>query len=164
MKDAGAEAQAGMRQLADSSLMRLRNWDLSPAQVTALMKSGQVQRSISFPSPVSGVVTEKKALQGMRFMPGEMLYQVTDLSSVWVIADLSEQDIGSVKTGAAGQGHRHGLPERGVQRPHHLHLPHAEGRHPQRARACGTGQPGRSGSSRRCSRRWSWPWVARRRC
>ena len=30
MKDAGAEAQAGMRQLADSSLARLRNWDLSP--------------------------------------------------------------------------------------------------------------------------------------
>ena len=100
MKDAGAEAQAGMRQLADSSLARLRNWDLSPSQVTALMKSGQPQRTISFPSPVSGVVSEKKALQGMRFMPGEMLYQVTDLSSVWVIADLSEQDIGMVKSGA----------------------------------------------------------------
>ncbi|MDO9286239.1 MAG: efflux RND transporter periplasmic adaptor subunit [Aquabacterium sp.] len=100
MKDAGADAQAGMRQLADSSLARLRNWDLSPAQVTALMKSGQPQRTISFPSPVSGIVSEKKALQGMRFMPGEMLYQVTDLSSVWVIADLSEQDIGLVKSGA----------------------------------------------------------------
>jgi len=36
----------------------------------------------------------------MRFMPGEMLYQVTDLSSVWVIADVSEQDIGLVKVGA----------------------------------------------------------------
>ncbi len=101
MKDAGPEAQGGMSQLAEASLMRLRNWDLSPAQVSALTKSGQPQRSITFPSPVSGVVTEKKALQGMRFMPGEMLYQVTDLSSVWVIADLSEQDIGLVKIGAA---------------------------------------------------------------
>ena len=100
MKDAGSDAQASMRQLADSSLARLRNWDLSPSQVTALMKSGQPQRTISFPSPVSGIVSEKKALQGMRFMPGEMLYQVTDLSSVWVIADLSEQDIGLVKSGA----------------------------------------------------------------
>ncbi len=100
MKDAGADAQAGMRQLAGSSLARLRNWDLSPSQVTALVKSGQPQRTISFPSPVSGVVSEKKALQGMRFMPGEMLYQVTDLTSVWVIADLSEQDIGLVKSGA----------------------------------------------------------------
>jgi hypothetical protein len=103
-----------MRQLADSSLMRLRNWDLSPAQVTALMKSGQPQRTISFPSPVSGVVTEKKALQGMRFMPGEMLYQVTDLSSVWVIADLSEQDIGWSRPGPKA-GHHHGLPERGLR-------------------------------------------------
>jgi Cu(I)/Ag(I) efflux system membrane fusion protein len=100
MKDAGAQAQAGMGQLAESSLARLRNWDLSPGQVSALAKSGQVQRSIAFPSPVSGVVTEKKVLQGMRFMPGELLYQVTDLSSVWVIADLAEQDIGLVKLGA----------------------------------------------------------------
>jgi Cu(I)/Ag(I) efflux system membrane fusion protein len=100
MKDASAEAQGGMKQLAESSLTRLRNWDLSPDQVAALMKSGQTQRTITFPSPVSGVVTEKKALQGMRFMPGEMLYQVTDLSSVWVIADVFEQDIGLVKPGS----------------------------------------------------------------
>jgi Cu(I)/Ag(I) efflux system membrane fusion protein len=103
MKEAGTDAQAGMQQLAESSLTRLRNWDLSPQQVTALMQSGQVQRSVSFPSPVAGIVTEKKALQGMRFMPGEMLYQVTDLSSVWVIADLSEQDIGLVRSGAAAR-------------------------------------------------------------
>jgi Cu(I)/Ag(I) efflux system membrane fusion protein len=49
---------------------------------------------------VSGIVTEKKAVQGMRFMPGEVLYQVSDLSAVWVVADMSEQDIGLVKTGA----------------------------------------------------------------
>jgi multidrug efflux pump subunit AcrA (membrane-fusion protein)/Cu/Ag efflux protein CusF len=100
MKDAGPEAQAGMKQLAESSLTRLRNWGLSPGQVTALMNSGQSQRTISYPSPVSGVVTEKKALQGMRFMPGDMLYQVTDLSAVWVIADVFEQDIGAIRPGA----------------------------------------------------------------
>ncbi len=100
MKDAGPEAQAGMRQLAESSLARLRNWDLSPTQIAALMKTGQAQRTITFPSPVSGVVTERKALQGMRFMPGDQLYQVTDLSSVWVVADVAEQDIGLVETGA----------------------------------------------------------------
>ncbi|MDE1948497.1 MAG: efflux RND transporter periplasmic adaptor subunit [Burkholderiales bacterium] len=100
MKDAGGQALDGMRQLAESSLTRLRNWDLSPGQIAALIKTGQAQRTLTFASPVSGVVTEKKALQGMRFMPGDMLYQVTDLSSVWVIADVSEQDIGLVKTGA----------------------------------------------------------------
>ena len=100
MGAAGGEALAGMKQLAESSLARLRNWDLSPEQIAALVKTGEVRRTITFRSPVSGIVTEKKALQGMRFMPGEALYQVTDLSSVWVLADVFEQDIGLVKTGS----------------------------------------------------------------
>ena len=100
MKDAGTDAQGGMKQLAESSLAHLRHWGLTPEQLQALVQTGQPQRNITFVSPVSGVVTEKKVVQGMRFMPGEMLYQVTDLSSVWVIADLSEQDIGLVKSGA----------------------------------------------------------------
>ena len=100
MQGAGAEAQAGMRQLVDSSLSRLRNWDLSPEQVSALVSSGDVRRSITFRSPVAGIVTEKKALQGMRFMPGEALYQVTDLSSVWVMADVFERDIAFVRPGS----------------------------------------------------------------
>jgi Cu(I)/Ag(I) efflux system membrane fusion protein len=100
MGNAGSEAQAGMKQLAESSLTRLRNWDLSSEQLDALVKTGDVKRTITFRSPVSGIVTEKKALQGMRFMPGESLYQVTDLSSVWVMADVFEQDIGLVKTGS----------------------------------------------------------------
>ncbi len=100
LKGAQSEAQTGMRQLAESSLMRLKNWDISEEQVKTLAKSGEVKRSMTFRSPVSGIVMEKKALQGMRFMPGEILYQVADLSSVWVLADVFEQDIGSVRSGA----------------------------------------------------------------
>ncbi|HUW37816.1 MAG TPA: efflux RND transporter periplasmic adaptor subunit [Rhodocyclaceae bacterium] len=100
LKGAGGEAQAGMQALADASLARLKNWDISAAQVKALAKSGEARRSLSFLSPVTGVVTEKKAQAGMRFMPGDTLYRVTDLSTVWVLADVFEQDIGSVRSGA----------------------------------------------------------------
>ncbi len=100
LKGAESGAQDGMRQLAESSLMRLKNWDISEEQIRALAKSGDTKRTLTFRSPVSGIVAEKKALQGMRFMPGEMLYQVVDLSSVWVFADVFEQDIGLVKPGA----------------------------------------------------------------
>ena len=100
LKDAGGEAQRGMRQLAESSLMRLKNWDISEEQLKALAKSGETKRTLTFRSPVAGIVTEKKALQGMRFMPGEALYQVADLSAVWVVADVFEQDIGLIKSGA----------------------------------------------------------------
>jgi len=100
MNGAGHEAQDGMKRLSESSLAHLRHWELSPEQLDRLVKTGEPQRTVTFLSPVSGVVTEKKAIQGMRFMPGETLYQVTDLGSVWIIADVSEQDIGLVKTGA----------------------------------------------------------------
>ena len=100
LKDAGGEAQRGMHQLAESSLLRLKNWDISEEQLKALTKSGETKRTLTFRSPVAGIVTEKKALQGMRFMPGEALYQVADLSAVWVVADVFEQDIGLVKSGA----------------------------------------------------------------
>ncbi|OIQ91405.1 cation efflux system protein CusB precursor [mine drainage metagenome] len=97
---AGDEARAGMRALADASLARLKNWDISAAQIKALAKSGEAKRTLRFLSPVAGVVTEKKALAGMRFMPGDTLYRVTDLSTVWVLADVFEQDIALVKAGS----------------------------------------------------------------
>ena len=100
LKEAGSEARNGMRQLADASLARLANWDISQEQIKALAKSGDAKRTMTFRSPVNGIVTEKKAVQGMRFMPGEALYQIADLSSVWLIADVFEQDISLVKSGA----------------------------------------------------------------
>jgi Cu(I)/Ag(I) efflux system membrane fusion protein len=100
MKDANDQAQGGMRQLAEASLAHLRHWDLSSEQLAVLMKTGQTQRTVSFLSPVAGVVTEKKALQGLRFMPGDSLYQITDLSAVWIVADVPEQAIAQVAVGA----------------------------------------------------------------
>ena len=100
LKSASEETQRGMRELAESSLIRLRNWDVSEEQLASLSQSGAARRTLTFRSPVSGIVTEKKAVQGMRFMPGEMLYQVTNLASIWVIADVFEQDIGQVRQGS----------------------------------------------------------------
>jgi Cu(I)/Ag(I) efflux system membrane fusion protein len=112
MAQAGPEAQKSMQQLADASLVRLRNWDVSEEQVKELAASGASKRSLSFRSPVSGVVTEKKAVQGMRFMPGDALYQVTDLSSVWVMADVAEQDIAAVRVGARATVQINAYPEK----------------------------------------------------
>jgi Cu(I)/Ag(I) efflux system membrane fusion protein len=103
LKDADSQAQAGMQQLAQSSLLRLKNWDISEAQIQTLTHTGSTQRTLTFRSPASGIVMEKKAVQGMRFMPGEMLYQVADLSRVWVIAEVFEQDLALVKNGAKAQ-------------------------------------------------------------
>jgi len=112
LKDAGDDPQAGMKRLADSSLARLKNWDISEEQVRALAQSGETRRTLTFRSPVTGIVMEKKAVQGMRFMPGDSLYQVADLSSVWVVADVYEQDIALVKTGSKAKVSISAYPDR----------------------------------------------------
>jgi len=112
LANAPDETRNAMRQLAQSSLARLRNWDVPDDQVEALSRGAEVRRTLTFRSPVSGIVTERKALQGMRFMPGDMLYQVTDLSGVWVIADVFEQDLSVVRTGATARITINAYPDR----------------------------------------------------
>jgi len=102
LSNADSDARAGMRQLADASLARLKNWDISPDELKHL-GHGKPSRTLTYYAPVSGVVLEKKAVQGMRFMPGETLYQIADLSSVWVLTEVAEQDIALVKVGSVAQ-------------------------------------------------------------
>jgi RND family efflux transporter MFP subunit len=115
MAGASAETQSAMHQLAEAALVRLRNWDISDEQLKALAAGGEPRRTLAFRSPVAGVVTEKKAVQGMRFMPGDTLFQVADLSSVWVVADVAEQDIARVKAGARARLRVDAYPDRSFE-------------------------------------------------
>jgi Cu(I)/Ag(I) efflux system membrane fusion protein len=99
LNNADAEAKAGMQQLADASHARLKNWDITDSPNTL----GADKSRVTFRAPVTGIVLEKKAVQGMRFMPGETLYQIADLSSLWVIAEVNEQDIGQIRIGNQAQ-------------------------------------------------------------
>ncbi|MDP1705445.1 MAG: efflux RND transporter periplasmic adaptor subunit [Sulfurimicrobium sp.] len=103
LANASPEARAGMKQLADASLARMKNWDISAEQLKALSQSPEARHTLTYRSPVNGIVMEKKAVQGMRFMPGDVLYQIADLSSIWVLADVFEQDLSMVRTGQAAK-------------------------------------------------------------
>jgi Cu(I)/Ag(I) efflux system membrane fusion protein len=98
MANAGAEPRGAAGQLAQASLQRLRNWDISDEQLARLQR-GTVTRTLTLRAPTNGVVLEKMAVEGMRFMPGEPLYRIADLSSVWLLADVFEQDLGVVRDG-----------------------------------------------------------------
>ncbi|ABB74710.1 membrane fusion protein, Cu(I)/Ag(I) efflux system [Nitrosospira multiformis ATCC 25196] len=101
VEDGGLEVRAGMERLAESALQRLRNWDISAADLKTLQQEGKFTHSVIFRSPASGVVLEKRAIQGQRFMAGEILYQIADLSRVWVLADVFEQDLATIQPGQA---------------------------------------------------------------
>ena len=99
LKDSGADAQAVMQRLADGVLRRLRNWEISDKDLEALRQHGAPQRLLAYRSPVNGVVLQKPGIEGMRFMPGDVLYEIADLSSVWMLADVFEQELGLIRVG-----------------------------------------------------------------
>ncbi len=93
------DARAGMQRMVESSLQRLRNWNISESELLQLQREGKARQYVTMRSPTSGVVMEKPSIQGKRFMSGEVLYQIADLSSVWVVADVFEQDLGMLRVG-----------------------------------------------------------------
>lgn len=82
-------ASASARRLAEATRARLRN----------LQVAGQAGARQVFHAPASGVVLDKMAVEGGRFMPGEALFRIADLSKVWIIADVYEQDLARVQVG-----------------------------------------------------------------
>jgi len=90
-KDAAATLEAARQ--------RLRLWDMSKAQIKKIEETGQPVRTITLYSPVSGYITQKMAVQGMKVMPGEKLFDVADLSHVWIVADIYEYELSAVRVG-----------------------------------------------------------------
>jgi membrane fusion protein, copper/silver efflux system len=82
---------------------RLGLWDISEAQIRRVEETSQPIRALTLYSPVSGQVMQKMAVQGMRVMPGEKLFEVVDLSSVWVVADIYESELPLIKVGERAQ-------------------------------------------------------------
>jgi Cu(I)/Ag(I) efflux system membrane fusion protein len=76
--------------LLETARMRLLNLGFTD---TATLQRGGAQRVVTLHAPADGIVLEKNAVEGMRFAAGEALYRMADLSVVWVVAEVFEQDL-----------------------------------------------------------------------
>ncbi len=85
--------------LVSSARQRLKLLGVRDSQIRALERSGQPTILLSIYTPLSGVVIEKIALQGQYVNVGDPLFNIADLSSVWVEAEVYEADFPSVKIG-----------------------------------------------------------------
>lgn len=85
--------------MIDAARKRLRLWDISDDQIRQVEQTGEPLRTLILKSPVSGYVIQKMALQGMRVMAGEKLFDIADLSTLWVVADIYENDLADVRIG-----------------------------------------------------------------
>jgi Cu(I)/Ag(I) efflux system membrane fusion protein len=78
---------------------RLGNLGLDDATIASIARSRRVPRVIDWPAPQDGHVIERTAVSGMRAAPGETLFRIVDHSLVWVLADVPERDVSSIKPG-----------------------------------------------------------------
>jgi multidrug efflux pump subunit AcrA (membrane-fusion protein) len=82
-----------------SSRQRLSLWDMTEEQIRALEARGEPETRTTVLAKVGGFVTRRDALLGMRFEAGATLYEIADLSTLWVIAEVYEPEIPLVKVG-----------------------------------------------------------------
>ena len=95
LKTDGALAQAGGISMGENALAaaarrKLELWDISDKDMDALERTRQSTKTLTLYSPISGVVTKKDGVEGMKLDAGAMPYEIVDLSSVWVLADVYE--------------------------------------------------------------------------
>ena len=91
---------AGVASLLDSSIGRLEEWDIPEQEIARLESTGQVIDALEIDSPVSGYVTERNALPNLMVQPETRLYTIADLSTVWVLAQVFQNDLGRIRVGA----------------------------------------------------------------
>ena len=90
----------GVSSLLDSSRERLAQWDISPQEISRLETTGQVEDTLTIQSSVSGYITERNALPNQMVQLDTRLYTIADLSSVWVLAQIFQNDLGRIKAGS----------------------------------------------------------------
>lgn len=97
---AKSETSPNTKRLVEAARKKLLLYGLSEAQIAAVESSGEAPYTFEYLAPFSGVVLEKKVLEGAYFSEGTALYETADLSTVWFVAEVFESDAQSLKLSA----------------------------------------------------------------
>ncbi len=89
----------GAASLVEAAAERLKQWGVPQREIARLESTGEVQQELEVDSPVSGYITERNALPNLTVQPETRLYAVANLSTVWVFAEMFQNDLGRIKIG-----------------------------------------------------------------
>jgi RND family efflux transporter MFP subunit len=84
----------------DGTRAKLVLFGMTPEQIAQLTSTTEVTATVQVPAPIDGVVTERAANAGLNVDAAAKLFTIVDLSSVWIVGDLYEQDFAQVKVGS----------------------------------------------------------------
>jgi len=90
----------GIASLLQASTDRLKQWNIPEREIARLESSGQASQELEIDSPVSGYITERNALPNAYVQPETKVYTVVDLSTVWVLAQVFQNDLGRIRAGS----------------------------------------------------------------
>jgi Cu(I)/Ag(I) efflux system membrane fusion protein len=93
------EVAQGARSLLEVTRRRLALWDITEDHIEDLERTGAVLKTLPIHAPISGTVIERKAVAGMYVKPGEPLYTIADLTSIWILGDIYEYELPLIKVG-----------------------------------------------------------------
>ncbi len=85
--------------MSTASLERLRALDIPEQEIARLRRSSRAIRRIPVMAQANGVVIDKPVQEGMRVDAGQAIYKTADLSELWLIAQVQEQDLGAIQPG-----------------------------------------------------------------
>lgn len=89
--------------LVEAARQRLSLWDIDPGEIAQLERTRQTIKAVTIYSPSTGFVSAKMAAHGTKVGPADTVYDLVDLSSVWVLADLYEADLPFVAVGQSAE-------------------------------------------------------------
>lgn len=121
-----SEGADGGGPLTRASLARLQLFDVPAEFIADLQRTREAQRTFVFRAPADGVVIEKMAIAGQMMKPGERIFRLADLSHVWVLAQIYEQDLSFVHPGQDATVRVTYGPERMIECRVELLLPQVE--------------------------------------
>jgi Cu(I)/Ag(I) efflux system membrane fusion protein len=81
----------------------LRQYGIPESAIEEIHRTGRATRFVTITASRSGVVLDKPAIEGMHFNTGDPLFKIADLSTVWLLADVQEQDLGAVRQGESAR-------------------------------------------------------------
>jgi RND family efflux transporter MFP subunit len=90
---------SGAASLLGAAAERLQQWQIPSREITRLKATREVRNELEIDSPVSGFITERNALPHMYAQPETRLYAIANLSTVWVYADVFQNEIGQIRVG-----------------------------------------------------------------
>lgn len=118
LRTKGALAEAGAAVTNDGDALvaaarrKLSLWDVPTSELDRIARTRETTKTLTFYSPAAGVVTKKDVVEGMKLDAGAMPYEIVDLSSVWVLADVYESELRFVTEGMGARLKLNAFPDR----------------------------------------------------